>query len=246
MKRTANSAELIAPASGALFGVAVAATSFFWRNPGVAGGSTAFAVAFLFVSANAVWYQDHRHPAPLFATQAYAVDPLDGQRAEKFRIIRDNGEMQADPRIAHVQRELAARSLYSGAIDGMAGPRTRAAVAAYRASIGLEADGEIDAALLENLNYKSAIPHPSPAPRDVSLADKTGSVNASGGEPAEDVAEIQGALVRLGYPGIDIDGVLGAKTRAAIRDFQEMNRLEANGKANAVLLKALMRAAPKG
>lgn len=38
-------------------------------HPSIAGGSAAFAVIFSFVSANALWYQPGRHPAPILKTR---------------------------------------------------------------------------------------------------------------------------------------------------------------------------------
>ena len=65
-RRSARPADLV---SGMMFEGAVAATGFLSRHPASAGAVTAFAIAFLFVSANALWYQPYRHPAPFFATQ---------------------------------------------------------------------------------------------------------------------------------------------------------------------------------
>ena len=43
-------------------------------NPGTAGGATALAVAMTFFTANAVYFQDHQHPAALFATRPEPVE----------------------------------------------------------------------------------------------------------------------------------------------------------------------------
>jgi hypothetical protein len=48
--------------------------------------------------------------------------------------------------IQQVQRELQSRGLYSGAIDGMAGPQTMAAVEQFQAQQGLPASGSLDEA----------------------------------------------------------------------------------------------------
>ncbi|MBK8458447.1 MAG: peptidoglycan-binding protein [Phyllobacteriaceae bacterium] len=198
------------------------------------------------MTANAVWYQDHRHPAPLFATRVLAVDVRGEDGISRYRVVRDTGEIKADPATAHVQKALTELSIYTGAIDGVSGPRTREAVAAYRRSIGLDPDGGVDAALLRRLDYQPEMPRPSPAPRHVSLAERTGSVPSPPSEPIEKVSEVQGALTRLGYTGIDIDGVMGAKTRAAIRDFQRKNDLAVTGEVDAALVKSLRRTSPKG
>ncbi len=45
------------------------------RNPRVFGGSLAFAVAFSFVAANAMWYQPGVHPSPFLRTRIPLSDP---------------------------------------------------------------------------------------------------------------------------------------------------------------------------
>src|SRR5690606_16736713 len=42
---------------------------FLFRHRGLVGGVTAFAVAFTYVGANAIWYQPHAHGSALFATR---------------------------------------------------------------------------------------------------------------------------------------------------------------------------------
>ena len=51
-----------------------------------------------------------------------------------------------------VQRELARDGYYRGTIDGIVGPGTRAAIAAYQRDEGLRVTGAIDSRLLDSLN----------------------------------------------------------------------------------------------
>ena len=53
--------------------------------------------------------------------------------------------------VRSAQRALADAGLDPGPADGLMGPKTRAAVIAYQRRVGIEADGEIDAALLQRL-----------------------------------------------------------------------------------------------
>ena len=39
------------------------------RNPVATGGTTAFAIVFSFVAANALWYQPGQHPSPFLRTR---------------------------------------------------------------------------------------------------------------------------------------------------------------------------------
>lgn len=247
MTRSARPADLLAPASGLLFEAAVAATGFLSRNPGVAGGTTAFLVAFLFVSANAAWYQPHRHPAPFFRTQAADSGPdafARGATAERWRIERDGDERGHDPKIAFVQRALTDLDLYTGSIDGISGPKTRQAIETYRTRIGLDPAAEIDEPLLRALGDDPA-PKPSPAPRAGS--DRGVSKTAAAGrEPDERIAAAQAGLKAVGYGALDIDGLMGAKTKTAIRDFQRKHKLAETGEVDRALLETLRKAGGRG
>jgi hypothetical protein len=53
--------------------------------------------------------------------------------------------------VAEVQDRLARRGYYQGSVDGVAGARTRSAIARYESTHGLIADGRIDARLLRSL-----------------------------------------------------------------------------------------------
>jgi len=57
------------------------------------------------------------------------------------------------------------------------------------------------------------------------------------------VEELQDLLVRLGFDPGTPDGVLGSKTRAALRDFQRNNRLAPDGYPTPEILQALREAA---
>ena len=54
-----------------------------------------------------------------------------------------------------------------------------------------------------------------------------------------DRKEIQKLLSRRGYDVGDADGVLGAKSRVAIADFQEKSGMPRDGLANSKILDAL-------
>lgn len=53
--------------------------------------------------------------------------------------------------VAHTQRRLAARGYYDGAIDGIAGPKTRAAIRRFQRDAGLAVTGKIDRSLARAL-----------------------------------------------------------------------------------------------
>jgi peptidoglycan hydrolase-like protein with peptidoglycan-binding domain len=55
--------------------------------------------------------------------------------------------------IAQLQRALAARGYYGGAVDGRVGPGTATAIRRYQADVGLPVDGMPTAALLDQIGY---------------------------------------------------------------------------------------------
>lgn len=68
------------------------------------------------------------------------------------------------------QVELARRGFSSGSIDGVAGPRTRAALQAFQASRNLPVTGELDATTREHL----VLSKPSVAQHTLSLEERSG------------------------------------------------------------------------
>jgi len=73
-----------------------------------------------------------------------------------------------DPEVRAAQEALAGLGFYRGPIDGIAGPKTRAAVAKYQTSLGLAPDGKVSRDLLAQV----ARAHPTPA--HYNQADPTG------------------------------------------------------------------------
>ncbi|WP_187970172.1 peptidoglycan-binding protein [Aquibium microcysteis] len=77
---------------------------------------------------------------------------------------------------------------------------------------------------------------PLPRPRDVAAAtEMLQDVRAAAAVQA-DVVRIQAGLRAFGNEGIEIDGVMGEKTRAAIREFQSLFRLPVTGEPDGRLL----------
>lgn len=131
------------------------------------------------IGVNALARQSGPHPAPLFAARVEpqaapvpAVRPADmqstasiAQRAPSER-VPEQRVAEAQPQaaapaapagrprnevVADIQRELARRSLYDGAIDGLTGPRTDAAIKRYETQAGLRVSGEASEQLLSHM-----------------------------------------------------------------------------------------------
>ena len=80
---------------------------------------------------------------------------------------------QASQDVESVQRALAEAGHDPGAIDGVMGPRTTAALKAYQQHHGLEATGQLDEATRAKLQPTGGDATPSPA--DPAQAKKTGA-----------------------------------------------------------------------
>jgi peptidoglycan hydrolase-like protein with peptidoglycan-binding domain len=163
---------------------------------------------------NAIFMQAGKHPAPLFAT-----------REPSFA-----GQLMPDPAlVSEIQQALAARKIYRGAVDGIAGPETRLAIRIFERNWGLPTRGEPSAALLATLAT-------SP---DVAVA-KTARAEPDPVEaPDPRLAEVQGALSRAAYGPLNVDGLPGPQTRDAIMRFQLDEGLPVTGKLDDALVKKL-------
>jgi peptidoglycan hydrolase-like protein with peptidoglycan-binding domain len=135
---------------------------------------------------------------------------------------------QPDPLVRSIQAELLQSGLYEGAVDGLAGPRTRDAIRAFEAALGRPATGEASEALLVSLRSRSAASAPAegdaapvavaPAPFDARIA------------------AIQSALAQSAYGPLNADGRYGPQTREAIKRFQIDHSLPATGEISDALV----------
>ena len=138
-----------------------------------------------------------------------------------------NPAVQGDPVVKEVQRVLSGLNLYSGDVDGLTGPQTRAAIEAYRKLVGLSVSAEIDEQLLQQLGAAPRLANaqmPQGAP-GMDLME----TSSAGVQQDAVVMRIQAGLRAFGNEGIEIDGVVGSRTRAAIREFQALFGLPETG-----------------
>jgi peptidoglycan hydrolase-like protein with peptidoglycan-binding domain len=201
----------------------------------------AFLVAFSFVSANAIWYQPHAHRDAFFPTRDF-VRPLDEtprERETTFLIERPaptpapRAVPASDPTTAKVQGVLKQLGFYGGTVDGLMGPATVKAIDTYRRTVGLTASASIDASLLEQLGIEptTAGIRPSPAPRD-----EIGDLLQSDEQTIAMTKQVQAGLRAYKYPDMAIDGILGAQTAAAIKEYQAQAGLKVTGLPDRTLL----------
>jgi peptidoglycan hydrolase-like protein with peptidoglycan-binding domain len=209
------------------------------RNPLAVGASTAFLVAFSFISANALWYQPHFYDDAFFSTRNPPVRqsarvtgraPASGPTSTASSLPAAAPAPSADPLVEKVQASLAKLKFYSGPMDGLDGPQTGQAISAYQKSAGLPLSGHIDGFLLKRLGILETNPPeqaPLPAPRPRVDAATTQSV-APGNDEAR-IIKIQAGLKAFGNDGIELDGKIGPKTTAGIKEFQSLFGLDVSG-----------------
>mgnify|MGYP002401628814 CR=1 FL=1 len=222
------------------------------RNPVAVGGTTAFLVSLAFVSANALFYQPQVHPSAFLSTRMLGpralpdimpqhphpesaprpVRQIEPTTPENQTSPDSTGSVPpatgGDPTVRAVQTVLNDLSLYRGPIDGMTGPQTNSAIETYRRIVGLEPGSQIDGALLHQLGLSNG----GEAAKKTNPVEQTAS--AETGDAT--IRKIQAGLKAFGNDGIEIDGVIGGRTRDAIREFQSLFDLPVTGEPDASLV----------
>jgi peptidoglycan hydrolase-like protein with peptidoglycan-binding domain len=236
------------------------------HRPSIAAGSVAFAVAFGFVSINALQYQHGKHPSPFFdtrhpgfvhqSTKSVSVEPKRTHRVDDRDPVNTSSippeRAALDDTIPQLQEQLMKRGLYDGEADGIPGPKTREAILKYQKLAGLPETGEPSDELLVHLlmsDMDSVVrPGTRPvhdiAPIPASAAPKPSAAATATIAPAEEVDEklviqIQKGLSNIAYTDVKVDGVVGQQTATAIRDFQMHYRLPVTGMPDRNVLEKL-------
>ncbi|MEQ1809392.1 MAG: lytic murein transglycosylase [Terricaulis sp.] len=125
--------------------------------------------------------------------------------------------------ILELQTLLNGLGYNSGTPDGLFGSGTRGAVRNYQSAQSLPADGFPTAALLTRVRASAGITQPEPA-------------RVPHGLQRNGIRELQRLLNRQGYNAGRADGVIGARTRDAIRAFERAQGMEVRGRATDVVL----------
>ncbi|MEQ1490979.1 MAG: lytic murein transglycosylase [Terricaulis sp.] len=125
--------------------------------------------------------------------------------------------------IVELQTLLNGLGYDSGNPDGLFGSGTRRAVRNYQSAQNLPADGFPTAALLTRVRQSAGISQPEPT-------------RVPHGLQRNGIRELQRLLNRQGYSAGRADGVIGARTRDAIRAFERAQGMEVRGRATDVVL----------
>ena len=187
---------------------------------------------------NAAFAQAGPHAAPWFGGASVAA--VEAAAPKRPRAI-------PDPVVFGLQSELTDLGFYEGAIDGIAGSRTRSAIEAYERAEAMEVTGLATEALLNRMRVAAPqhLPRHLPRPSGGPSRDETGSI-APAAPPAPDpaaaarerVRAVQAALRAAGHD-IAADGLMGPNTRAAIEAWEGEQGLPVEGEPSDALLRRM-------
>jgi len=132
--------------------------------------------------------------------------------------------------VAALQVALRARGLYTGQVDGVAGPITRKAIVTFQRRHAIPASGRLGKRTRRTLGRLGA---PLLGQRELGV-----------GARGWDVSALEFRLVRYGLARTSVDGRFTATTAAALRNFQRARGLTADGIAGPRTYRALARGVP--
>jgi peptidoglycan hydrolase-like protein with peptidoglycan-binding domain len=132
-----------------------------------------------------------------------------------------------------VQERLRSAGAYNGAVDGVWGPDSAAALQQFQSSHQLQVTGQLNQATAQSLGIDLG-----------SLLGTQQAVNPPPTPPAENlrpssVRTIQSRLHDLGFYSGSVDGVWGQSTQTAVQQFQQGRGLPPNGQLSPATLSAM-------
>lgn len=150
-------------------------------------------------------------------------------------------ESATDKDVAALQQLLAKRGFYQGAVDGIRGKQTDAAIAAAQKAYGLTVDGIAGSQTIAALEKDAKVATPAATPTNQA---------APNAQPVKDntdnnITNLQNLLTDRGFYNGPISGILGARTREAIIAAQKAYGLSADGIAGPRTIAALESGSPK-
>lgn len=159
-----------------------------------------------------------------------------------------SGDKGSDVKL--LQKRLKALKYYVGTIDGKMDQETVKALKNFQKAHGLTSDGVAgketyailfsDAALVKGTT-PTPVPTETPAPETTETATAASVIwpTLRKNDSGENVAQLQEALIQLGYLTGKADGNYGASTVSAVKEFQKANGLTQDGTAGEETQKVL-------
>jgi peptidoglycan hydrolase-like protein with peptidoglycan-binding domain len=206
----------------------------------------AFATVVILI--NVLFMQSGSHPAPIFKAADAAIKTAGPDSKPAAAPIRRVESIPApappkpaapSPRtpgeiILDIQRELSRRAYYDGAVDGLYGPKTDAAIRDFEHALGLKPSTQPNDALLQTI-IRSPSKAAKGATGTISVLRPIGARNDSMTEPAvpsQRVIALQRALAEFGYGQIKSSGTVDTDTQRAIERFERERNLPVTGQVS--------------
>lgn len=188
------------------------------RNPREFVGIVMAVAATVMIFVNAMFLQHGPHPAPILATRPMTA-------------VAETSPAGRAQLVAEIQRALAGKGFYDGAVDGVWGGMTDAALRDFAQAAGLSIRSEASGDLLRAIKASNVrAPNAPPASNDP-IAQLLA--------PSKRVLAVQRALSDFGYGQIKPTGVPDTATRVAIEKFERDHRLPVTGKLSDQLVRSL-------
>ncbi len=161
------------------------------------------------------------------------AERLDGKPPRLFSWPTDDRPLTISER-KELQETLTELGYDAGSVDGILGPKSRAAIRQFQSSRSMVADAYPSEKLLDLVRRAKAA-------KDAPIL-----VVRSGPAEEGDIREMQALLTSLGYDTRGVDGRLGPRTKLAISNFRRDQGLPASNEPTIELLNALRDAVRRG
>lgn len=175
------------------------------QHPSLVGGSTVFLIVFLFITANALWYQNGMHPAPI----------LDVRGSQNFASATTRSVMRPALPLPETQRVGEVKTFK------------------------IERRDDIQTATVQPSQSSDSISVPTP------VVTRALSEKIQSAENKILLIDIQTWLADKNLYSEEVDGLMGPRTEAAIRSYQETHGLNIDGKPSENLLRHMRAQATK-
>jgi len=188
-------------------------------------------VATVAILVNALFLQHGPHPTPIFAKRLVTIQQaptaLPQSQAAAAQSVESRSQTQI---VGDIQRELHSRGFYDGAVDGVWGAKSDAAVRDFMQAAGLKIDPAPGVSLLRAITASNARAGSLAAEPTLARKDSIAELIAPSPPPSKRVLSIQRALADFGYGQIKPTGVYDQDTRAAIEKFERDRKLPVDGR----------------
>ncbi len=141
--------------------------------------------------------------------------------------------------VVSVERRLRELGYYAEEANGVYTDRVIAAVKAFQSANGLTADGIAGLKTQVLLFSDRAKPYTEPTPSPEPIVTPEVLNKLQSGSKGEAVSALQSRLIALGYLTGEIDGIYGKATENAVKAFQKVNGLTADGIAGLATLQLI-------